>query len=417
MATLLEKQQEHIKLLEKKLERLEHESNAVGTVIAVSGNKALVLAAGAYVEAPCHGMKLGVGDVVGMIDGIIAHKLDETMQLPGPVGMIIRMEHGMAVVEHGGNTLEVACGLDGAQAGDSVRLDMSGTVVVRLYKGEKKAVITTGVSFDDIGGYHAEKKEIMTLIEHAVHYRKAYERYGTTAPSGLLLYGPPGNGKTMFGKAMATAIGGEPGAFISMKGPEVLDSYVGVAEARIREAFRSARAFYRNHGKPAVLFIDEADSILNVRGARKSSDVDRTIVAQFLTEMDGIEKEPVFTVLTTNMSAELDPAVVRDGRIDRRIRIGRPDRESGASIYKTLLDKMPSESGTAEAATEVAYSEDVLTKDETPLHTKVSGAILAGTVRRAAAAAIERDIKTKKEGKVTPELLAAAIRQSAQEIN
>jgi hypothetical protein len=154
-------------------------------------------------------------------------------------------------------------------------------------------------------------------------------------------------GKTLMGKAAASALAkiykGEKKStgFIYIKGPEILSKWVGETESTIRQVFQRARKHKETHGYPAIIFIDEADSVLSTRGSSISSDVDKTIVPMFLAEMDGMDDSGALVVLATNRSDALDPAVVRDGRIDRKIRIGRPDAIAALEIFSMYLRRVP----------------------------------------------------------------------------
>jgi len=215
----------------------------------------------------------------------------------------------------------------------------------------------------------------------------------------------------MLGKAAATSIAAmhksaEDG-FIYIKGPEILSKFVGEAEERIREIFRRARSFHAKNNVPAIIFIDEAESILAKRGSTKSSDVDKTIVPQFLAEMDGMEDSGAIVILTTNRADILDPAIVREGRIDKKIYIGNPDDEAMSSILQihmqgTLVDgsidqliaHTISELGSDvypmyEVAFENNASVTMMLKDF------VSGAALAALVKTMITSAMRRDITSK----------------------
>ena len=195
------------------------------------------------------------------------------------------------------------------------------------------------------------------------------------------------------GKASATSIGAEDG-FISIKGPEVLDPYVGVAEANVRSAFIKARAYKEVAGRPAVIFIDEAEALLTARG-RQYNHMGQTIVPTFLTEMDGIDDSSAIVILSTNRDDMLDPAITRDERIDFQVEVKRPLINEAKEIMFIHLNGKPiapkhDNIGLIELATEELY-----------LHTHLpfSGALLAGCVHKAVAHALQRDIAN--NGKIT----------------
>lgn len=232
-------------------------------------------------------------------------------------------------------------------------------------------------------------------------------------------------GKTMLGKAAATAhaeVHGAKGAgaFFYVKGPELLNMYVGNTERQIRELFQRARLHKKKNGYPAVIFIDEADAILGKRGSREGF-MSSTVVPQFLAEMDGVVESGALVLLSTNRADVLDPAIVRDGRIDRRIRITRPGKEDAKDILSKYLRDLPLSMG-VDSAAEVAA--DSVYDEELRLYTVqrkmggaarhltlghiTSGAILAGVVDRATSLAIRRELDGGHGRVVKEDLIAAA---------
>ena len=180
------------------------------------------------------------------------------------------------------------------------------------------------VTFADIGGLDSQIERIRDAVQLPFLHRSLYERYNLKAPKGVLLYGPPGNGKTMIAKAVAHALsdgfGRGSGVFLSVKGPELLNKYVGESERLIRLIFQRARERAAD-GNPVVVFIDEMDSLLRTRGSGVSSDVETTIVPQFLSELDGVESlDNVMVIGASNRVDMIDPAVLRPGRLDVKIR-------------------------------------------------------------------------------------------------
>lgn len=234
--------------------------------------------------------------------------------------------------------------------GDRVIVDDSCSIIMRnLGKVENTYKIkeSNGITWDEIGGLHDAKRDIVEAIIEPVKEATLYKFYGRKPCKGILLYGPPRCGKTMLVKATTTAIREAFGkmaiesGFIYIKGPELLSKYVGVAEERVGQLFRRTRAHKKKYGFPAVLFIDEAEAILSKRGTGISSDVNNTIVPAFLSEMDGLEETGAVIILATNRSDILDPAVVQEGRIDRKIHIGRPDAEAALDIFNVHMKDIP----------------------------------------------------------------------------
>lgn len=201
-------------------------------------------------------------------------------------------------------------------------MDPSGLVVVRdLGKDTQRFSLNqpSTVTWDDIGGLVDAKQQMLEAVELPWKHPDLYAHYGKKPLRGVLLYGPPGCGKTMLGAAAASSLARTHGkdqiesGYLYVKGPEILDPFVGVTEATIRELFERGRAHEKAHGYPATLFIDEADAILGKRGGNgpNSSIIDHTVVAQFLSEMDGLDKNGTIVILATNRADILDPAVTR----------------------------------------------------------------------------------------------------------
>lgn len=204
-----------------------------------------------------------------------------------------------------------------------------------------------GITWDDIGGLAEAKLAMREAIEYPSLYAHLYKALGKRPIKGVLLEGPPGCGKTMLAKAAAVALAktygksAQQSGYIYVKGPEVLSKWVGEAESTIRMLFKMAQEHQVQHGYPAIVFIDEAEALLSKRGMGVSSDMEKTIVPSFLAELDGLGESGSLCLLATNRSERLDPAIVRDGRIDRRVRVKRPNREATQEIFEIHLRKIP----------------------------------------------------------------------------
>jgi len=202
------------------------------------------------------------------------------------------------------------------------------------------------INYDNIGGLKDAVVEIRDAIELPHIYPEYFHEHRLVPPKGILLYGPPGCGKTLIAKAVANSLSrqikektGKKGEsyFLNVKGPELLNKYVGATEQAIRDLFARARnqASYRT---PVIIFFDEMDSMFRVRGSGVSSDMESTIVPQFLSELDGLEAlKNVVVIGATNREDLIDPAVLRPGRLDRKIRIARPDKQAAVDILSKYL--------------------------------------------------------------------------------
>jgi proteasome-associated ATPase len=202
------------------------------------------------------------------------------------------------------------------------------------------------VNYTDIGGLGDQIEVLRDAIELPYLYADEFRKYSLDPPKGILLYGPPGCGKTMIGKAVANSLaqrlaelrGGEAKSyFLNVKGPELLNKYVGETEHKIREVFKNARE-KAAEDVPVVIFFDEMDSLFRMRGSGISSDMEATVVAQFLSEIDGVESlRNVIVIGASNRQDLIDPAVLRPGRLDLKVKVNRPDGEGAREIFQKYL--------------------------------------------------------------------------------
>ncbi len=342
------------------------------------------------------------------------------------------------------------------RAGDSLLLEpRSGYVYERVPKAEVEELIleeVPDISYSDIGGLGPQIEQIRDAIELPYLHADLFKEHQLRPPKGVLLYGPPGCGKTLIAKAVANSLAKQVAAqasedtpagaaagksfFLNIKGPELLNKYVGETERHIRLVFQRARE-KASEGMPVIVFFDEMDSIFRTRGSGVSSDVENTIVPQLLSEIDGVEGlENVIVIGASNREDMIDPAILRPGRLDVKIKIERPDAEAARDIFsKYVLTELPlhpddvAEHGGSESATVSAMIQRVVERmyteseenrflevtyangDKEVLYFKDfnSGAMIENIVARAKKMAIKEFLDTGQKGIRVSHLLAACV--------
>lgn len=237
------------------------------------------------------------------------------------------------------------------RSGDALLLDnRSNLLTEKLARQEAEELVleeVPDITYADVGGLDSQIELITDAVELPYLHRALFTEYELPAPKGILLYGPPGCGKTLIAKAVANSLSAKVGElsgnrnvrsyFLNIKGPELLNKYVGETERQIRLVFQRARE-KAEEGVPVIIFFDEMDSLFRTRGTGISSDMESTIVPQLLAEIDGVESlRDVIVIGATNREDLIDPAILRPGRLDVKIKIERPDAEAAAQIFQRYI--------------------------------------------------------------------------------
>jgi proteasome-associated ATPase len=327
--------------------------------------------------------------------------------------------------------------------GLDIRLDVNQRVALEVIgmgkRIERSLEHVTELPWSSIGGQEDAVQAIRDTIELPFLHADLFRRFEHHVPKGFLLYGPPGCGKTLLGKATAfnlrqqlkTRTGVDhPEFFLHVKGPEILNMWVGESERQVRDLFAQCRE-RANDGALAFLFIDEAESLLGTRRAGRFHSMSSTLVPMFCTEMDGMDPlQNVVVILASNRADLIDPAILRPGRIDRKVRVRRPTEEGAKRIYEIYLkESLPlaePKSDLAEATAKAQYAhttenqflevvyrsgkKEVLYRGD-----MASGAIIAAVVERAKGLAIKRSIQSAQETMLTRDDLLAALQQEYAE--
>jgi proteasome-associated ATPase len=465
LTKVLEEAREQLTVLRAEVEKLTTPPNNFGTVLQVNsdgsvdvmtGSRKLRVAAQPSIEVKelMKGQEVLLNESFTIVD---VRGFDDR-------GEVVRVRDKLAdgrlvVMAHADDELVVGVADSLADSvvriGDHVRLDpKSALAYERLARPEVEELVleeVPDITYEQVGGLRSQIEEIRDAVELPYVHRDLFTEYGLVPPKGILLYGPPGCGKTLIAKAVANSLAkavaqrtGRPDArsyFLNIKGPELLNKWVGETERQIRLIFQRAKE-KSDEGVPVIVFFDEMDSLFRTRGTGISSDVESTIVPQLLSELDGVESlKNVIVIGASNREDLIDPAILRPGRLDVKIKINRPDPDAAREIFSIYLeDSLPVDGAEMAAAggdraalirsmiettVETMYSDDDENRflevtyangDREVLFFKdfSSGAMIENIVRRAKKEAIKRLIGGGSPGIQIADLLSA-IKQEFKE--
>ena len=438
---------EHIASLRAEVDKLTQPPSAYGVVVGKNDDGSVdVLSSGRKMRVSLH-PDIDHDDLARGAEVVLNESFNVVMaRQPDITGEVVTikevLEDGVRALVVGRADEERVCELADAirgtylRPGDSLRMDpRTNLLLEKLARPEVEDLLleeVPDISYADIGGLDTQIEQIADAVELPYLYQELFAEHRLPAPKGILLYGPPGCGKTLIAKAVANSLakkvaastGGEKGRsyFINIKGPELLNKYVGETERQIRLVFQRARE-KSEEGWPVIVFFDEMDSMFRTRGSGISSDMESTIVPQLLAEIDGVEGlRNVIVIGATNREDLIDPAILRPGRLDVKIKIERPNEIAAAQIFaQYLTNEIPIAAGELvpemiERTVVEMYREDEENRflevtyqngDKEILYYKdfASGAMIENIVRRAKKLAIKRLIAGGAKGVSTQDML------------
>ncbi len=445
LAETLTMAKDQLATLRAEVAKLSEPPSSYGTMLGINADgTADVYAAGRKLRVSLH-PDLDPGQVHRGDEVVLNESLNVVMVREGErSGDVVTLKEvlagGARAIIYGRSDEERVCDLaehlqgTALRAGDAILLDTrSGLLVERLDRQEVEELVleeVPNVTYADVGGLDGQIEAITDAVELPYLHRDLFGTYRLPAPKGILLYGPPGCGKTLIAKAVANSLAKKVAEvtgntevrsyFLNIKGPELLNKYVGETERQIRLVFQRARE-KAEEGVPVIVFFDEMDSLFRTRGTGISSDMESTIVPQLLAEIDGVEAlRDVIVIGASNREDLIDPAILRPGRLDVKIKIDRPNEEAAAQIFgRYLTSDLPidatevAESGggdpdkAVQAMIETAVAEMYRADDENEFlevtyqngdkevlyyRDFASGAMIENIVRRAKKLAIKREI-------------------------
>jgi proteasome-associated ATPase len=456
LSATLREAREHIAALREEVEKLTMPPSAYGTFLGANDDGTVdIFTAGRKMRVSVHpevpvdelerGQEVALNESLNVV-------LARGLELSGEVVVIKELlEDERRVLVIGRADEERVCELAGVlvgerlRAGDHLLMDTrSGLVVERLPRPEVEELVleeVPDVTYDDVGGLDDQIEAIKDAVELPYLHAELFFEHQLQPPKGILLYGPPGCGKTLIAKAVANSLAKRVAEktgnastrsyFLNIKGPELLNKYVGETERQIRLIFQRARE-KSEEGVPVIVFFDEMDSLFRTRGTGISSDIESTIVPQLLAEIDGVESlKNVIVIGASNREDLIDPAILRPGRLDVKIKIERPDEVSAKQIFSQYLTTaLPLADAETEAHGGPDASVDAMIDravehmyalhddnrflevtyqngDKEVLYFKdfSSGAMIENIVRRAKKLAIKRQIEGGSKGICTDDLL------------